>query len=221
MMSRPRTRRRLQDDDGFTLVEMIVSMSIFSVILAIFALAVTDWTESVVRTSRISDQTTTGRKVFNLLDKQVPSASAVNRPVVVGTDHYFEMRNDATTPSTCTQWRLRTATNQLQWRSWPTDTGTVAPTPAWRTVDSYAVRTRNPTTGVPLDPFVLDVPDGTYATQRLTVNVSAQRGNGPVTQTNATFTVRNSSSGTATNLDANGDGASDTPVCQDIAGVRT
>jgi prepilin-type N-terminal cleavage/methylation domain-containing protein len=210
-----------EGDEGFTLIEMIVAMSIFSVILAIFASAITDWTKDVVRTSRVSDQTSTGRIVFNLLDKQVPSALAVNRPVLVGADWYVEMETDATTPNTCTQWRMGTVSHLLQWRTWPTNTGTVAATPAWRTVDQYAVLSKDPTTGLTIPPFVLDVPDGTYATQRLTVNVSEKRSTGPVTQTRATFAVRNSSSSTTTNLDANGDGVSDTQICQDIAGARS
>jgi prepilin-type N-terminal cleavage/methylation domain-containing protein len=216
-----REPRRSGDDEGFTLIEMIVAMSIFSVILAIFASAITDWTKDVVKTSRVSDQTSTGRVVFNLLDKQVPSAAAVNRPVLVGTDWYVEMETDATSPNTCIQWRMRTATHLLQWRTWATNTGTIAATPAWRTVDQYAVLSKDPTTGLTIQPFALAVPDGTYQNQRLTVNVSEQRSAGPVTQVRATFTVLNSSSSTLTNLDANGDGVSDTQICQDIAGART
>lgn len=212
--------RPLRGDEGITLIEMIVAMSIFSVLLVVFASAVTDWSKDVVKTSRVGDQTSTARTVFNLFDKQVPAAAALNRPVLVGTDWYLEMENDATTPSTCVQWRLRTATHQLQWRSWLYNPPAIAATPAWRTVDSYAVQSKDRVTGVAIDPFVRDLPDQTYLTQRLTVDVSTKKANGPTTQNRAVFSARNTNTLTPTNVDVDTNGVS-TQICLDIVGART
>ncbi|MGL5859442.1 MAG: type II secretion system protein [Angustibacter sp.] len=205
-------------DAGFTLVEAIVAMSIFSVIIAIFAVAVTDWTGNAVRTSRVSDQTTTSRVIYDALDKQVPSAAAVNRPVKVGPNWYLEFRTDATNPRTCTQWVLRTGTGEVAYRTWPTDVaGTPTPSP-WKVIET---RVQDPGSFTPPRvPFQMLPTSPWSSRQQVLVDLTVRRGNGPPTDTRGVFVARNSSPATATDRDANSDGVSDTQVCQDISGAR-
>lgn len=212
-MTRSGVRHRLRGDRGTTLVETIVAMSIFTVIIAVFGTAVTQWTRQVVRNNAIADQTAAARLAFDTLDRQVPSASAINYPVLSGTSWYLEFRTDATTPSTCTQWRLETSTRQLQWRTWPTDTG--VPTP-WRVAATSVVNTVDPAQ----QPFSMVKIDAQYAQQRLDLDLRLQKSTGPVTQSVATFTARNTSLSTQSDADVNSDGVSDNEVCKDISGVR-
>ncbi len=217
-VSRWRRHRGLDrgDDRGTTLIEVIVAMSIFSVIITIFGVAVTQWTQSIVRGDAIADQTSAARTAFDFLDRQVPAASAVNYPVLSGSSWYLEFRTDATSPSTCTQWRLDTDTQLLQWRTWPTDTGVLGTPTAWRTAATGVVNSVDPSQ----KPFSMDKVDAQYAQQRLDMRLRLQQSTGPVTQSNATFTARNTSPTTQTDADVNNDGVSDNEVCTDISGTR-
>jgi prepilin-type N-terminal cleavage/methylation domain-containing protein len=213
LVSRLRRSRLRSEDSGFTLVEMIIAMGIFSVILVIFASATTDWTRIIVRDSRVTDQTTASRVVFDALDKQVPSAALLNRPVAVGTSYYVEFRNNGVAPNLCTQWVYRQATGEVAYRTWPTDTGSAVTPSAWRVVATRMVNTSDPFSFVRSD-------DGVHAHQQLVVALQSRRGTGPTTYTSAAFVLRNSTTSASTNLDTNNNGVSDTQVCQDISGAR-
>lgn len=191
-------------------------MSIFTVVIAIFGVAMTQWTRSVVRNNAIADQTSAARVAFDLLDRQVPAASAINYPVLNGSSWYLEFRTDATTPSTCTQWRLVTTTRQLQWRTWLTDTGVLGTPTTWRTAATDVVNSANPSQA----PFTMDEIDAQYTQQRLNLRLRLRKSAGPITQSNSSFTARNTTLTTQTDADVNGDGVSDNEVCKDNSGIR-
>ncbi len=200
------------DDSGFTLVEMLFAMGIFGVLLAIFSTAITDFSASTVRTFQTSDQSTQARIVFDLFDKQVRAASAINRPALIGNNWYVEFRSEAIPPSMCTQWVLRTDTGELAVRTWLS--GATAMAPAWRTLSTYVVNTSAQ------QPFTFSPSTTTAPMQRLTVSLRYQQGTGPVTVSSSSFTARNTTTSTATNADSDGDGLSDTQVCDDFTGWR-
>ena len=189
-------------------------MSIFGVLLAIFGTAVTDFSHATVRTFLTSDQTTAARDAFEDFDRTVPSATALNRPVLVGTNWYVEYETDSVTPNTCTQWVLRTATDTLAYRTWNTGS-TLTTVPVFHTVATDVVNT------VTQPPFAFGPSTTLVPLQRLTLNLSFQQGNGPVTVVNSTFAARNTSTSTKTNPDNNNDGVSDQQVClTDFSGAR-
>lgn len=199
-------------DGGFTLVEMLFAMMIFVVLMSVFAAGISDFSRSTVRTMQTSDQTTQSRVIFNLLDRQVRSAAAINRPVQVGTNWYLEYRNDSVIPSTCTQWVYRRATSTLAVRTWNTDTGSTPPVPAWRVLATDVVNTAAE------PPFAFTAATGTVPLQGLSVSLRFQRRNSPLLVSTSRFTARNSTVLTESNPDVNADGVSDYQFCQDFGG---
>lgn len=134
---RERLRSR-QADDGFTLVELLVSMFLFLIVLALVASATLVMEHGLRKSQGQSDNLDASRKVLLLLDRQVRYANAITQPGVGATPTatYIEWQSgDTNQPQTCTQWRYDSAGATLAYRTWqvPTVTGaTVTPT-AWVT----------------------------------------------------------------------------------------
>jgi prepilin-type N-terminal cleavage/methylation domain-containing protein len=181
------------DESGFTLIELLVAMGIFAVLMAIFSTSMADFSRSTVRTYRTSDQTTQSRVVFNLFDKQVRAASVITHPALVGLNWYVEYRNDAVTPSTCTQWVLRTDTHALAFRSWTAGASAASTVSAWRTVVTDAANTTAQA------PFGFTASTTDVPRQSLSVSLLFRQGTGPVTVSNSVFVARNSTTSTVTN----------------------
>jgi prepilin-type N-terminal cleavage/methylation domain-containing protein len=203
---------------GFSLVELIVAMSIFAVILSIFGLTIVNFSNATARTIATSDQSTTSRTVYNLLDKQVRAADAINRPVLVGTNYYLEFRNSTVSPPICVQWVDRTATSTLAVRQWVTGgTTTVTPTD-WR---SLALDDVNATSDAQ-PPFAFTPATSSIPYQQLTVSLRFRQGtSASASVLNSSFTAANSSTSSVTNADVNNDGVSDTQVCaSDLTSFR-
>ena len=199
-------------DSGYTMVELVVAMGIFSVLLAVFAVTIENFTRATIVSVQTSDQSTQARTIFNLFDKQVRSSSAINRPVLVGGNWYVEFRTDAISPSTCTQWVLRTSTQTLAVRTWTTGVTAVSTPGSWRTLATDVSSTGQPFT---FTAGTTEVPN-----QQLAIDLRYRKGTGPVTSSRSTFTAQNTNVSTVTNADVNADGVSDTQVCRDISNAR-
>ncbi len=215
MIRHLRRRKRHESDAGFSLVELIVAMGIFSVLLAVFGAAVVTMTKDTVAVQDDVNATAELQRAMNAFDRQLRYSSGVNRPVLVGGQTwYLEYLIDATAPGvqpTCTQWRVSGTTDLLETRTWVNDTSgaTVTPT-AWTTVASRI--TNDPATQ---PPFVLLPADATYTKQRLTVWLLSGRGSQD-TQLKSTFVARNTSISTSSNADNDGNGVSDNQVCTQV-----
>jgi type II secretory pathway pseudopilin PulG len=125
---------RPTDDRGTGLVEIVVAMSVLTVVMAGVMAVIIMMSRATATVGMLSTATAQLRTVIDSTGRQLAEASAVNTPTVVGTDLYLEVRSDAVAAgraATCVQWRFRSSTRELQSRSW--DTLTVSPT-AWRTV---------------------------------------------------------------------------------------
>lgn len=213
-MSRLLARVR-HDEDGMSLTEVVVAMVIFSVVISVFMAAIVSWTEVTVRNNRVSDQTVESRRMYTSFDRNVMSAKAINRPVKVGNDWFIEILDEASAPKTCVQWVYRKADSTVATRSWPTGTpGPKTPTP-WRVL---AFNVQAPASS----PFVMKPAMSNNGRQGLEINVAAREGDAPITETKGTFTARNSSVSSPSDVDANADGVSDTQVCSsDFSGWRS
>lgn len=133
----PRLRHSRRDDDGTTLVELLVSMTIFSIIMGIITFSITSMLQSETRNSGQVGTLEAAQRVIQRLDRQVRYANAVTTPGT-GTDGNFYVEyitGNTGQQQTCTQWRYVTSGGALQFRTWQpplSGSGTVTPT-AWAT----------------------------------------------------------------------------------------
>lgn len=194
-------------DQGFTLVELMVSMFIFSLLLVVFSAGITSISRSTARVTATGDAMTELNRLYNRLDKEVPYASAINRSVLSNGSWYLEHYTKTTDGSVpfCTQYRLVNATGQIQVRRWNA-TGAAGLT-TWNTL-ATGVEARGGA------PFTMLPADQTYVRQRLVVAVDVRKKGTPVQQLDTTLVARNTTPDTGTNADQNNDGISDSQVCQ-------
>src|SRR3954469_8563166 len=131
-------RRRRHGDAGYTLTELLVSMGIFALLLALVAAATTTMFKSLWKQTGQTDNLDNSRKVIALLDKQVRYANAINTPGT-GSDGnlYVDWRSgNLNQQQTCYQWRVVSSSKQLQYRTWlpPLFGGSTPAATSWVTV---------------------------------------------------------------------------------------
>jgi len=137
VITRPQRCWRGSDDLGFSLVELVVVMSIFTAIMGIITASVVEMMSQTRRESSQADNLDSARHVIQTLDTKVRYANDITTPAT-GTDgnYYVEWRTGNTGQlQTCSQWRYVPSTGLIQSRSWQpllAGTGTVTPT-AWQT----------------------------------------------------------------------------------------
>jgi prepilin-type N-terminal cleavage/methylation domain-containing protein len=142
--------RRTSNDEGVSLVEVLVATLIFGIILSIITASIV----AMLRQERTQNSQTTdlnsARKVITMLDHQVRYANAVTTPGT-GTDgsFYVEFRTGNTNlQQTCTQWRYVPTGGVMQYRTWKPlflSAGSTTPS-AWATAGVGFT----PVTGVPV-----------------------------------------------------------------------
>lgn len=201
---------RHEGGDGFSLVELLVTMTMFTIILAIFGSALTLMSKDVRHQLGQSDGLDATRRVLAQLDKQVRYANALNTPVTTGSapslTYWVEWRTGIQgQQQTCTQWRLL-PTGQMQYRTWQPSTSGGATTglSVWST---RATGISPPAGGVP---FALPPPAvlATQSRQQLVVSFLASYGAPRVTTpSQVTLTSQNTYSSSPLL----------TPVCQEVA----
>jgi type II secretory pathway component PulJ len=193
-----------------SLMELIVSMSIFVIVLIVYFSALITMTHTTVRAQDTVNAADNLRAAFNALDHQVRYASAINRPGTGGTGNWY-VEFEATDlpsgePDLCYQWRYDVTEDTLAYRTWSEDG--ISTVSDWRGV-SWNVLPSGAG-----DPFAFTAADGTILRQTLTVNLKVEAlTNGEVAAQSATFVARNSSYSSQSNVDADLDGVSDSPVC--------
>jgi prepilin-type N-terminal cleavage/methylation domain-containing protein len=110
VMCRRRSERRLRspDDEGFSLVELVVTMSVMSVLLVIFTTAILQVYRTVSATQSASDAQAQLQLAFQRTDRELRYASWIALPGKVGTTWYVEYADaDALR---CGQLRLEAST---------------------------------------------------------------------------------------------------------------
>lgn len=201
------------DDGGFTLVELMMAMSVFLIFLTIIVGSVISITAASARAQLVAQSSNGVLVVFQNLDRQIRYADSINFPGAGATtgSRYVEFRVPATSApnsvSTCVQWRYWPATKSIQSRQWP-ESG--MPQPNWVTKVSNVIDT-----GATTYPFKLTpATNGGSATQQLLLTISsgtASFTSGAAISSN--FIARNTSILSQSNSNAVTAGVSDTPVC--------
>lgn len=176
-----------EDDRGFSLAELLITMAVLSVVMAMFTggimqmFNVTDKGESLAVAQA---QNTTA---FLRLDKQIRYASGVSAPGIAGGEPYVEYLIAGSGTPTCYELRVRNQT--LQQRVWPQ--GSPPGSGAWVVLASGVSATT---------PFTYVPPDAAFNFQRLQLKLTATSGLGTkltAASTDVTFTALNTSLGTS------------------------
>ena len=186
-------------EEGFSLIELLMVMVVFSIIAGIILSVTTVMLRQQRRQVAVGDNLGAARKILQRLDAQVRYANAINTPgTAPDGNFYVEWRTgNVGQQQYCTQWRRVTATNQLQFRSWqpPLNGFAAVPVPAWNTLAS----TIKLTGGTAI--FKPGLSGGPNAHQRLIVTFTSTSGSPPVsTDSQIAITALNSPNGAPTGL---------------------
>ena len=190
---------------GFSLVELMVAMAIFTIFIVIVLGSVVAISRSAVRTQLVGQSTNSSLVVFGSIDRQVRYADAINFPGA-GTfgDRYVEFRvpaaSTASTVAMCYQWRFSVTNLRLESRQWNESDPT--------TSTAFSVKlTDMADDGVATHPFQLQPATTTSTPQQLFLvlnpGTDAQLAGASMS---TSFVARNSSSNSPSNNPL-------TPVC--------
>jgi prepilin-type N-terminal cleavage/methylation domain-containing protein len=127
-MSRFRSRlaRAARDpelaESGVTLVELMVTMFVFTIFLAIVLSSFMGLTRASTQAQVVSRASTGVLNVFQSFDREIRYADVINLPGSGTNGRYVEFRTprkDVSSVATCTQWRFRPDARVIESRQWP------------------------------------------------------------------------------------------------------
>lgn len=159
-------------DAGFSLVELMVAMAIFTIFVAVILTSIVAISRSAVRTQLVGQSTNSTLVVFGSLDRQVRYSDSINYPGV-GTsgNRYVEFRVPAASTAgglqaICYQWRFSVAGSRLESRQWNENDPTTAT--AWSPKLTDVAND-----GVVTHPFDVFPPNNTgQSSQQLTITLN-------------------------------------------------
>jgi hypothetical protein len=143
-------RDGIRREDGVTMIEVVVSLTLMAVLMTVFTTAVIQVYRHVNQTEAISTAQANLNTVFLRLDKEVRYASGISNVPPAGADWYVEYLNTNRGTETCTQLRL-TSTGLLQRRTWNRNQTPIQPS-GWAVLASGIRRADGPDAGEDLDP---------------------------------------------------------------------
>ena len=196
-------RRDDDDDAGFTLLEVLVGMSILSIFLAIFGGSMISMFNSVNHTQQTSDAQSQVNMLFVDLDHEIRYASGISQPaanVFATGDYVVEFVSEYSGTATCTQLRLTPSGDLLQ-RSWARDAAPIvmsASTVLATNISPDAPIHASDPSAEAAGPFVELDPAGSTSNQRLEIAITAQDPgvNTRSRHTDVTFTALNTGTST-------------------------
>jgi type II secretory pathway pseudopilin PulG len=203
---------RLKDEDnGTTLLEMLVGMTLMAIFGGLFTTAIYSMTSTANKAQALTSTSAQLSGAFLQLDKTVRYATALSSPgqssggAATG-DWYAEMRTTNTGGEVCTQLRVDKATQQLQRRTWKVTNSTASGLTSWLPLAS-GITNGGAAVTVPNDvPFTLTQPNGNIDYQQLTVRLISVAGN-PTTSSRSLVTFNAINISTSTSLNN---------VCQEV-----
>lgn len=182
------------DDQGVTLVELLISMTIFSVVLGIVYGILISVQKQTADTVRRADSVDQARIALSELDRQVRSGNVLYNPIFEVLPMSMRVYTQANGAQRCVQWQIDAATKVLRTRSWTTTWQTDGtPAPEWKITARNVV---NKTTDSPL-PFALQGSTTVYGSRLVDVRIlvkDARAGGKPV-EVKASLSGRNTQYG--------------------------
>lgn len=196
------------DDAGFTLVEMMISVAIFAIFVAIFIASVVGLARGTT-SARVTAESSSGvLNVFENIDRKVRWSDAINRPGQGASGStYIEFQLPASSSSDnttrCVQWQYDPAGGTIATRTWILN---VSPLP------NFSVKLTNviPESGADYPFSMTPASLATSARQALSVRLNAGTVGVSDVGMTSTFMARNSSTDSVTN---NGTAQSYAQVC--------
>jgi prepilin-type N-terminal cleavage/methylation domain-containing protein len=174
-------RLRTSGDAGVTLIEVMVSLTIMTIFMAMFTTGVVQTFRATNKSESTSIAQSQLSIAFQRLDKEVRYASGISTPgpgTVIGSDgfvaSYVEYLTTNAGSPRCTAWRL--LSKKLQRHTWIEGIGSAQ---VWSTLASnVSVPLPPPPLGVTVGPFTLFAADATSDYQRLQLSVRTSDGVG-------------------------------------------
>jgi type II secretory pathway component PulJ len=173
------TFRRKRGDDGMTMLELMVGMTLMMVFGAMFTAAIYLIHSTLNKSESITNSAAQLTTAFHTLDRTARYAAAVSQPGQGSSgDWYVELRTTNTGAETCTQLRINHVTMQLQVRTWRVVNSVATGVTSFLPV-ADGITNGNVAAGstAPPVPFVLTAPNNNVNFQQLTVNLVATLGN--------------------------------------------
>ncbi|CAN5305422.1 hypothetical protein BH11ACT3_BH11ACT3_12640 [soil metagenome] len=210
-----RTRLKLmraQRAAGFTLIEVIVAMAIFTVLISVSFVAVTQLTRATTSAQARAQSSSAVLVVFQTIDRQVRYASAINYPGVGSTAgvSYIEFFTAAASTNVgydvCTQWRYDQTSGVLQMRQWKNGSS-----PSTFVAKASEIK-GSASASYPFTLLPAVAGGALYQRLQLALQAGGAR-TADRTSITTTYVARNSSIQSVSNADSNGDAVSDNPVC--------
>ena len=196
--------RRIGQDAGTTLVELMVGMTLMIIFMGMFTGAVVMMNSAMNKSQAVNMTASQLNVAFLSLDKSVRYAAAISTPGqgTPGTgDWYVELRVTSTGAEVCNQVRVDIGSQQLQSRTW-TVVNAVSSTPTGWLPISSGISNGAAAVGASTQPFFLvpAPPDPSAVLQntrfqQLRVNLIAPAGSGSAltnSTSSFTFTALNS-----------------------------
>lgn len=178
-------------DAGYTLVELLVAMGIFTIVLAIVMGGIMVMTVDLRKTSNQTDASDQVRNAVLRMERQVRYADSIVPPKLSGSDWYVAFETKASGQNLCQGYRLLGATDLLQYRKVDNSAGTDS---GWQTVATNVV---NDPTNSAQNPFTRTAANSTtMMSQSLEVHLWATKGTSSTgrAETDIIFVARNSDS---------------------------
>jgi Tfp pilus assembly protein FimT len=207
-----RVRRRLSEDAGTTLTELIVGLSVMTVFMVIFTGATYSMSQTVNKVEATTISSSQTEQAFSTLDRTIRYASAITpgsacrstSGACVATasgDWYVEFETTWTGDDVCTQLRVDIPSRQLQQRTWTvTDTGYTTPT-SWKPLASNV--TNGAAAAGPDQPFAvpaaLSSASSTFQQLTITLIIGSGTSTASTTRSSVSFTALNSAVSATTN----------------------
>ncbi|MET0864839.1 MAG: hypothetical protein ABWZ98_10935 [Nakamurella sp.] len=208
------TRRhlgRLRRDDGTTLIELLVGMTLMLIFMGMFTGAIVMMNTAMNKTQAVNEAASQSTVAFESLDTLVRYAAAISTPGVSkrakgsAGNWYVELRTTNTGAESCTQLRVDSKAQQLQRRTWTVLNAVASAPGAWVPIAS-GISNGRAVPGPSTQPFYLPPLGPNTAIQQLTVNLVSSAGS---------VTALTSSESSYTLTAVNSAGAPVAPVCQE------
>lgn len=198
-------REQLRSEDGTTMIELVVGMTLMVVFLVIFTASITTMYASANKAESLNNSSGQLNQAFSRLDKEIRYASTLTTPGL-GTDSnwYVEFLTTNTGSPVCTQLRINTGSKQLQQRTWnvtgSSGSTTASGLTAWLPLAS-TVTNGGAAAGATDQPFTFIPANPTLTSQQLKIYLVAKVGvskSATTSYTSLTFTAVNTDLNTPT-----------------------